>query len=222
MTAAQMASLSTTRPPKPASPTAASWLSTDPADYLSGGYWLHVSGDILGENFLVDDAGAFVDGPELSLADRPTMPVQGTATYRGAAEGLYGLEYGADFPQYRGDTAIGAWSGDLRLTANFAARTIGGCVGCDVGTLVDGQPSDYRIRLGDISFDTQGTFRGSTVRLEHPALSFSRNSGSWGGMFSNRVDQTGDPRLVAGTLGGEAHTSGGTTSALVGAWYGTK
>ena len=198
---------------------AVSWLNSDPTDYLAGGYWLHVSGDVLGSNALIDDGGAFVDGPELRLASRPTMPTLGSATYRGEAAGLYGATYGSDVPQYRGETEIGEWAGGLRLTANFAARTISG----DVDNItVDGGASDYRILLGAIPFDSRGTFRGSTVRLEHPDLTLTRNTGNWGGMFSNRLDNAGDPRLVAGTLGGEAETTGGSSAVFVGAWYGTK
>ena len=198
---------------------ALSWLNSDPTDYLAGGYWLHVSGDVLDANAQIDDGGAFIDGPELSLSSRPTMPTLGIATYHGEVGGLYAVTYGSDVPQSRGETEIGEWAGGLRLTANFAARTIGG--GVDNIT-VDDYASDYRLRLGAVPFDSRGTFRGSNVRLEHPDLTFARNTGNWGGMFSNRLDATGDPRLVAGTLGGEAETTGGSSSVFVGAWYGTK
>ena len=208
---------------RPSETTAAyvsvSWLNSDPTDYLAGGYWLHISGDVLGSGAIADDAGAFIDGPEISLASRPTMPVQGSATYRGDAAGLYAATYGSDVPQYGGQTELGEWDGALRLTANFAARTIGGDVD---NILIDGYASEYRVRLGAVSFDSRGTFRGSTVRLEHPDLTFTRNTGNWGGMFSNRLDGAGDPRLVAGSLGGEAETAGGSSSVFVGTWYGTK
>ena len=147
------------------------------------------------------------------------MPTLGSATYHGEVGGLYAVTYGSDVPQSRGETEIGEWAGGLRLTANFAARTISG--GVDNIT-VDDYASDYRLRLGAVPFDSRGTFRGSNVRLEHPDLTFARNTGNWGGMFSNRLDATGDPRLVAGTLGGEAETTGGSSSVFVGAWYGTK
>ena len=94
-----------------------SWDSDDPTDYLSGGYWIHVIGDSAGSDFEIDSAGAFVDGPELSLSNRPTMPIQGTASYIGAALGLYGAEYGSDAPgrQVR-ETQIGLFNGDVALT----------------------------------------------------------------------------------------------------------
>ena len=77
-----------------------SWNDNDPTDYLAGGYWLHFSGDVLGSNFTVDEAGAFVDGPEIDMANRPIMPSQGSATYLGEAEGLYG-SYDASSGQTR-------------------------------------------------------------------------------------------------------------------------
>ena len=199
-----------------------SWLNSDPSDYLAGGYWLHISGDVLGSNFLVDEAGAFMDGPELSLSNRPTMPARGSATYTGYAEGLYASTYGSDFPTVRGETEIGLFYGGLQLTADFAARTVGGCVGCNEPIVVDDVETDYRLRLGTASFDSRGTFRGSSMTLQSATVPIASTTGNWGGMFSNRLDSSGEPRLAAGTLGGEATTTGGTETAFVGAWYGTK
>ena len=198
-----------------------SWDSADPSDYLAGGYWLHASGDILG-TFDIDEAGAFADGPEISMSNRPTMPVRGTASYIGEAEGLYGVEYGTDAPGYEGTSAIGIFYADMALTADFNARTIGGCMGCNGGVFLDGDPSNYRVRLGATSFASNGTFRGSSVSLENPDVDIVSTSGAWGGMFSNQPNADGDPRLVAGTLGGEARTSGGSEAVFVGAYYATE
>ena len=198
-----------------------SWLNSDPTDYLAGGYWIHWSGNILGSNFTVDDAGAFVDGPELSMANRPNIDaLQESATYRGAAEGLYAADYGSDFSQYEDE--IGVWRGDLRLTANFAARTIGGCVGCSAPMVVNGSNQDFRIQLGNVPLASNGTFRGSGVRLEHPTFPIASTGGNWGGALSNRMDTSGNPRLVAGTLGGEAESPGGSEIVFIGGFFGTK
>ena len=192
---------------------AVSWLSSNTMDYVSLGYWLHASGDILG-TFDIDEAGAFADGPEISMSNRPTMPVQGTASYSGYAEGLYAGEdaTGAD---------IGRFQGDMGLTADFAASTIGGCVGCNGGVSLDGVPSDYLVRLGATPFESNGVYRGTSVTVEHPDLEFVSNSGAWGGMFSNVPDANGDPRLVAGTLGGQAATADGSRAVFVGAYFAT-
>ena len=199
---------------------AVSWLNSDPTDYLAGGYWLHATGDILG-TFTIDEAGAFADGPEISMSNRPTMPVRGTASYIGEAEGLYGVEYGTDAPGYEGTSAIGIFYADMALTADFNARTIGGCMGCNGGVFLDGDPSNYRVCLGATSFASNGTFRGSSVSLENPDVDIVSTNGAWGGMFSNQPNADGDPRLVAGTLGGEARTSGGSETVFVGAYYAT-
>ena len=190
-----------------------SWDSADPSDYLAGGYWLHASGDILG-TFDIDEAGAFADGPEISMSNRPTMPVLGTASYSGYAEGLYA---GQDTE----GTEIGIFQGDMALTADFAASTISGCVGCNGGVSLNGSPSDYRVRLGATPFESNGVYRGTSVTVEHPDLEFVSNSGAWGGMFSSVPDADGDPRLVAGTLGGQAATADGSKAVFVGAYYAT-
>ena len=142
-----------------------SWDSSDPTDYLAGGYWLHASGDVLGA-FDIDEAGAFADGPEISMSNRPTMPVQGTASYRGGAVGLYGGESATT-------EEIGIFQGDMALTADFAASTIGGCVGCNGGIYLTGSgASQYTVRLGATPFESNGVFRGTSVTVEHPDLEF--------------------------------------------------
>ena len=199
-----------------------SWDSDDPMDYLSGGYWLHVKGDSAGDgsDIEIDSAGAFVDGPELSMSNRPTMPIQGTANYIGEAEGLYGARAGTDVPGAQvGDTEIGLFGGDVALTADFNAGTIGGCVGCNGGIYAGGEYLDLRMRLGATPFESNGTFRGASVALESASTNITSTSGAWGGMFSSVPDAGGDPRLVAGTVGGEARTSGGSEVVLVGAYY---
>ncbi len=195
---------------------AVSWDNNDPTDYLAGGYWLHFSGDVLGSNFTVDEAGAFVDGPEIDLANRPTMPSQGSATYLGEAEGLYG-SYDASSDQ----SEIGLFNGDMRLTANFLARTIGGCIGCGRGVYVNDEssPTGYRVRLGETSFDADGVYRGESVTVEHSIIPITSSSGKWGGMFSNQTNSEGAPRLTAGTVGGKATTNDGSEGVFVGAFY---
>ena len=193
-----------------------SWDDDDPTNYLSGGYWLHFSGDVLGSNFTADEAGAFVDGPEIDIAHRPTMPVQGSATYLGEAEGLYGSH---DFSS--GENEIGLFNGDMELTADFSAGTIGGCIGCGRGVYLnyDTAPSGYRVRLGMTNFAANGVYRGTSVTLEHPTIPIASTSGAWGGMFSNQSNSEGEPRLTAGTVGGQATSDDGSEAVFVGAYY---
>ena len=206
---------------------ATDWSSDDQTDYLAGGYWLHATGDIPAGDITSTEMGAFVDGPELRGA--PNLPVTGTATFSGLAAGLYAARYGTDALVPSGTHELGEFSGDLSLTADFSEGHISGEVdNLDVnyvGTTPDGEvyvgldETDYWLNLGVTSLGSGGTFTGSDVTLNHPVLPIT-SSGSWGGRFSTFDDSAGNPRLVAGTLGGTGTTLGGSTVSFVGAFYG--
>lgn len=219
---------------------AASWANDDPADWLAGGYWLHLTGSGFGTASLDvtgAEVGAFVDGPELS-SQPASLPTSGTATFRGLAAGLYASEYGTDFDEIpRGSTEIGDFEGVATLTADFAGNTVSGCIGCTgqvrlTGIFIDGASgatrefdaaTDYRVHLGALSFDGSGRFSGDGVTLSNPTLEragirYLRTVGSWGGQFSNQPVATGEPRLAAGTFGGETATGGGSRGVFIGAF----
>ena len=80
--------------------------------------------------------------------------------------------------------------------------------------------SDYRLILDSLRVNSDGTFRGSGVRLTHPDLNITSTEDTWGGKFSTMEDSMGNPRIVAGTHGGIATTSGGSEAAFIGAFYG--
>ncbi|MCY4547047.1 MAG: hypothetical protein OXC28_01655 [Defluviicoccus sp.] len=187
------------------------WSHSDPADYIAGGYWLHAGAGSTGW-----EAGAYVVGPELSLSDPPGLPVSGTATYEGDAGGVYMLT--GDFAAQRRDAGLSAegdFTTEARLDADFAAGTVGGCIGCAYG-LIDGSGS---LALGTVSFDrSNGTFRGANVTLSTAVVSITGSSGKWAGQFSNIPDGSGAPRLAAGTFDATASTGDGSTVALVGAF----
>ena len=206
---------------------ATDWDSTDTTDYLAGGYWLHVTGDIYEGDVTGAEMGAFVDGPE--IRGTPNLPLSGTATYNGPAAGLYASRYGTDAAVPQGTHELGEFSGALSLIADFGTQNIAGTVDninlayvlvTPDGAVEVGEGSTaYRLNLGAASFGSTGTFTGSDITLTHPQLSIS-SSGSWGGRFSTTDDSAGNPRLVAGTLGGTGTTPGGTTASFVGAFYG--
>lgn len=213
----------------------ATWATDDPSDYLAGGYWLHMTGSGFGgvsPNVTGAEAGAFVHGPEIS-GPPESLPTSGTATYRGPASGLYAFEYGTseygpDFVSERvpaGAISIGDFTGTATLTADFADNTISGRVGnfriSAITVAPDGGTTRFTlygggtIHLGSLSIDPEtGEFRGGGVTFSGAVhdgrLEEASTSGSWGGRFSNRP--------VAGTFGGAATTSGGSTSVFVGAF----
>ena len=209
---------------------AVDWSNNDPGDYLAGGYWLHAAA-----NPFSLQIGAFVDGPELDLSNPPTLPLSGTASYQGSSAGMYALQYGRDGDNVpAGSEELGEFSGIATLTANFSAGTIAGCIGC-VGDILlsgvyydsatgevlgfDGVPTGYRVNLGRVAFNrSNATFQGSNVTLSHPLATVASSSGTWAGQFSNRLNGSGDPRLVAGTFGGEGSTAGGSRTVFVGAF----
>lgn len=216
----------------------ATWAADDPTDYLAAGYWLHMTGSGFGgpsPNITGAEAGAFVDGPEIS-GPPESLPTSGTATYRGLAGGLYASEYGTDLVSEgvpSGTVEIGDFTGAATLTADFADNTISGCIGCEgniqlsgIAVAPDGGTVTFsevdtraRVHLGSLSIDPEtGGFRGGGVTLTSPDTSYASTSGSWGGRFSNRPVASGEPRAVAGTFGGAATTSGGSTSVFVGAF----
>ena len=209
----------------------------DSADYLTSGYWVHIAGDLTELSFTGVEIGAFVDGPELSLASPPTLPVQGSASYYGPAGGAYSVLHGTGEGGTPGSTEIGEFASTVELTANFAADTIGGCVGCRDGVALFGElydadtgestdvlfeDSGYQVHLDPTSLDSNGTFLGQQIRLEHRIISITSTTGAWGGQFSNIPDSAGAPRLLAGTFGAEAISAGGSEGSFLGSFVGTK
>ena len=129
----------------------------DAADYLTMGYWMHIAGDLTELSFTGVEIGAFVDGPELSLASPPTLPVQGSASYYGPAGGAYSVLHGTGEGGTPGSTEIGEFASTVELTANFAADTIGGCVGCRDGVALFGELYDADTgESTDVLFEDSG------------------------------------------------------------------
>ncbi len=197
----------------------------DSSDYLAGGYWLHVEGDLASGDVAGAEIGAFVDGPEI---DGPAdVPVSGSASYVGTAAGFYAYQSAS--------SEIGEFSGDLEMTANFDRGTVSGCVGCKTGVFVsgvsvnaNGQAGVFedvyipaRWRMGAAQIGQDGSFRDSNVEFERDDATVASTDGSWGGRFSTIGDDQG-PRLAAGTGGASWTEVGGAQGAFVGAWFGVR
>ena len=211
--------------------TGAEWSPNDYGDWITGGVWLHFTGNLWTTpiNITGVEIGAFVDGPELD--GLPTVPSLGTATYNGSASGWYVGSYGSDAVVPLGTVELGGYDGDLRLAADFGAGRISGRIHSIKVTGIAETPggqyfefadadSAVEIHLGATGF-TDGQFTGGvTVTSTVPGIVVANSSGSWGGKFSTIPDGNGNPRLVAGTLAGEAATAGGSVSVFVGAFNG--
>ena len=195
------------------------------ADWLTGGYWMHVAG-----NMDLVDAGAFVDGPELNGA--PTFPSLGAATYRGFATGGFAAVYGTDHSNVStGAHEVGEYEGQLLLTADFRRRRISGQVQkvhvSGIRTPLVGTsrpfanvPVPYEFNLGATRFNSRGFTGKTTVTSTDPGIRIADSDGSWGGKFSIVPDDDGNPRIVAGTHGAEFTTTGGTEAGFIGAFVG--
>ena len=205
------------------------WKDGDPTDFLSLGFWASLEFDLGADELsglAVGGIGTFVDGPE--LRGTPTLPSGGTATYEGRASGLYAYVQGGN---PAGSAEAGPFFAMARLTANFDADTIEGCIGCTGGIFVaagdtasdgDGLETETipaNIGLSPAPIGTDGTFLddGVTVRIEGREIGDS--NGAWGGRFSTVADAAGAPRLAAGTAGAEWTESDGSRGVFLGSWF---
>ena len=192
------------------------WDNEDPSDYLLAGWWLHFPG-LHPPALPVSQAedGLFIGGPEFGSSDTFHMPIKGEATYSGGAGGVYIYEYGANWGNLAGSEATEEYGATLTLTADFANRTVRGCLGCagDINverthlrTILGRRPSDdlqapptdYELHFGHTPFTQGGDFEQADVRVTHPERNVVGAVGFWGGSFSNRPDGDGNPRLVVG------------------------
>ncbi|MDE0058527.1 MAG: hypothetical protein OXI22_08140 [Defluviicoccus sp.] len=209
------------------------WKDGDPADFLAWGFWASLEFDPDAEELsglALAGIGTFVDGPE--LRGMPTLPSGGTATYEGGASGLYAYVQG-DGPAGSGEA--GLFSAMARLTADFGAGTVAGCIGCTGGIMVladDAASEDEvaiepetipaNIVLSPAPIGSDGTFLDDGVAVEIAGRDIADSSGAWGGRFSTVADAAGDPRLAAGTAGAEWTEADGSQGVFLGSWFADK
>ena len=200
-----------------------SWDDSDPMNYLAGGYWTNLRGDItegLITSITSATVGAFVDGPE--LAGIPLLPDLGTATYRGRASGQYTYFYGSswdDFPFPEGVPSVtsgtwdtGVYTGTIELIANFGKQTIAGCLGCllddaDPEFLVLETAGDARLPSGErkeVKADYSGIYSASRVYFDETPI---RADGTWSGdNVRLEIDYHPVGASTSGTWGGKFST----------------
>lgn len=193
-----------------------SWDPNAPEDYLMIGWWAYFPGQQPPDLDPFDRQGStIVDGPEFDTAFPPDMPVAGTASYEGPALGTYSFrpaERPEDVsPEIEDFYVADGWQGHATLTADFEAGMVHGCIGCE-GDLVhrnalvavrhpDVQfdPTQHEIHLLAHAFDPEaGIIDGATSEVRHPSLEVTESDGGWGGFFSNRPDEAGNPRILGG------------------------
>ena len=206
-----------------------SWDPVEPADYLMAGWWAEFPGQ-RPPHIAFEDSEQYslVDGPEIDPAHPPELPLSGRASYAGMAGGLYTYVRGNGWGAAAGEYVLEEWEGRIALSADFAAGTIGGCIGCDGdlvtrrahfaiflgGELLDseGVAAGYELHLGDAPFGPDGQISHPIVTVRHPARDVVLTDGHWGGVLSNRPDADGNPRLATGfaqALFAESDDSGG-------------
>ncbi len=205
------------------------WSNPDYTDYMAAGYWVQVDAQA---NAM--DMGAFIDGRDYSLEVAPSLPPQGTATYRGAAGGVYVAGWGTDSFS-PGAVGIGEYGGRARLTADFGTMQIEGRVdqiqtnigyGQHANGVAFEQPyyeaTNIEMIFRPVSITQAGLFHGNNVEFisRDPQMQLTSSSGAWAGQFSNVEDAHGNPRAVAGTNTGYLETVGGSRAFLTGAFYG--
>lgn len=163
----------------------------------------------------------------------------------------YGTDFSdpaASFYRAPGTVEFGAFEGAVELQAEFGGETptISGCVGCDVlpvnihsVTRVDGETgerlygpfarSSVELELGAAAIRPDGTFQSNSVTLRNPRFEAAvgdtpglSSENAWGGRFSNILDDDGEPRLAAGTLGGHTRSIGGSESSFMGGFMAPK
>ncbi len=214
-----------------------SWDPDHPSDYLVFGWWAQFYDQHPPALSLAEaDRYAIIDGPELDHGVAPELPVDGTAVYMGQAGGLYTYVAGSDWGEDEGAFAIDEYQGVLTLTADFADRSLKGCIGCD-GDLVtqrahfgvflgqelidlQGLAKDYEIHLATAIIREDGQFERDRVTVKHPERTVMQSEGFWGGALSSRQDTDGNPRLVAGFNGVSFQESDGSEGEFFGSFLG--
>lgn len=190
----------------------ASWNAGDPGDYLTAGWWIHFKGQRPPDLDIYHDdnfSPVFIDGPELDPNHQGPLPAAGTASYSGGFGGMYTYRYGEAYGEDEGKASIEEVAATVTLTADFAAATLEGCIGCvgditvrrlhlesafdrliDEAIELRAHPKDYESRFAPTAFNPDGTFEtAGGVTVSHPERRVGEQRvGWWGGGFSNRRD----------------------------------
>ena len=145
-----------------------SWDPDNPDEYIMAGWWAEFPGQHLPDlDMRESEQYAIFDGPEVDPRFPPDLPVDGTATYLGPTGGIYRyLPPGGT----REDIIVEEYQGTINLSADFAERTIEGCVGC-VGDLFS-RRAHFEFFLGEEQrFDASPFIKDYEMHLGSTPLS---------------------------------------------------
>ena len=162
-------------------------------DYLVLGFWLVVPDNASSAADYV--FGAFADGSD-PFEQAHVVALQGTATYEGAATGVYSEKTAES-------TSIGYFDGDVELTADFGGGSDFGTINGSITNFkADGEPVDGTLNLetANIGARNSGFFEGEASGSDGERLYV----GTWGGQFFGNDESDGRPGSVAGTFGGHS------------------
>ena len=183
-----------------------SWNRRDPADYLAGAYWLHLSSlsDPGGFRFDHVEMGAAVDGPGL-MTETPLSATH-LASYTGPVRGYFTIEDGAagDDPNSApGSLELGSFSASIDLYANFRGQdTLSyGFVGLIHGCIACGSPMRFHSLEADEdsgrASSLDDSYRGLRNRPRSDAHSSGRHvSRNRGARQQVRCRHRGDCRVL--------------------------
>lgn len=132
----------------------------------------------------------------------PDLPLQGQAAYEGDVGGVVRYRYGDSWSEaLAGTLGLEEVTATVTLSADFAANTLSGCIGCagdivvrpsqlrqflgDEALALQAMPTDYELHFGAVAFNPDdGTFESPDVTIRHPARTVTHAQGFWGGQFS--------------------------------------
>ena len=142
----------------------------------------------------------FTVGPETDPRHQPPLPVEGTASYTGGAGGRYLYRYGDEWGDAKGKISSEEFAATMTLDADFAAGTIGGCLGCEGDIEVRrlhlasefktveseavellARPRDYELHLAPTRFNPDGAFdTDEGVAVTHPSGPYNKSTADSG------------------------------------------
>lgn len=204
--------------------------STVSSDWLAFGYWLYVPEDESNEGAY--DFGVIASGGDpFEVANLGELT--GTATYEGKAMGMYYTGIVSDSP------AVGSFTADVELMADFGTMSEYGTVGGEVNNFVfEGDMSSQLPTSLELTTNTYDQFgvnpqgsqnvfdRSSPTEPEaqaggwiHGTTSATVDGETWGGnwsgaFFGNGAAPTDHPTSIAGAFGATNYDSSGLSGSF--------